>query len=196
MNVMNRLIVGRIANVDCQFQASGEPEEIDDQKPYGRVGRFLPDESVGFAFVDRACRDYVTPFLLAKIRLGGLLIIDNMNRYLPSPTVYLNSLSPTTAPSTLAWQQAAAALSGCRRTWTTSGVWDKVIFLKPRADPSRSDRVDLTCITMATTYQKIPRGMKATQPGKPRRCCPSLMTGISGPSRLWTSDAAPGEFLR
>jgi hypothetical protein len=75
-------------------------------------------------------RDYVTLFLLPKIRPGGMLVIDNVNRYLPSLTMSPASLRPPAAPATAAWEQAAAALARWRRIRTSSGVWDTAIFVK------------------------------------------------------------------
>ena len=40
-------------------------------------------EGIDFALIDGIYRDHVTLFLLPKIRLGGVLVIDNVNRYLP-----------------------------------------------------------------------------------------------------------------
>ena len=68
--------------------------------------------------------------LLPKIRLGGMLIIDNVNRYQPSLTMSPASPRPPAAPATAGWEQAAAALAGWRRIWTSSGVWDTAIFVK------------------------------------------------------------------
>jgi hypothetical protein len=56
----------------------------------------------------------VTLFLLPKIRPGGMLIIDNVNRYLPSLTMSPASLRPPAAPATVGWEQGC----GSRRVAT------------------------------------------------------------------------------
>jgi predicted O-methyltransferase YrrM len=119
-----------ITNVDYQCHPRDEPDATGDQSAYAQVAKLLDHESIDFALVDGLYRDYVTLFLLPKIRPGGVLVIDNVNRYLPSLTMSPNSRRPPTAPATAAWEQAAAALAGWRRIWTSSGVWDTAIFVK------------------------------------------------------------------
>jgi predicted O-methyltransferase YrrM len=119
-----------ITHVDYQCHPRDEPDATGDRSAYAQVAQFLGDESIDFALVDGLYRDYVTLFLLPKIRPGGMLIIDNVNRYLPSLTMSPASLLPPAAPATAAWEQAAAALAGWRRIWTSNGVWDTAIFVK------------------------------------------------------------------
>jgi predicted O-methyltransferase YrrM len=119
-----------ITHVDYQCHPRDEPDSAGDRSAYAQVAKVLGDESIDFALVDGLYRDYVTLFLLPKIRPGGLLIIDNVNRYLPSPTMSPASLRPQAAPASVAWEQAAAALAGWRRIWTSSGLCDTAIFVK------------------------------------------------------------------
>jgi predicted O-methyltransferase YrrM len=119
-----------IANVDYRCHPSDQPDEAGDQSSYARAARQLSNGSIDFALVDGAYRDHVTLLLLPKIKLGGMLIIDNVNRYLPSLTASPASLRPPQAPPTAAWKQVAADLNDWRRIWTTSGVWDTAIFMK------------------------------------------------------------------
>jgi predicted O-methyltransferase YrrM len=124
------LAVEGITHVDYQCHPRDEPDASGNRSAYARVAQFLGDESIDFALVDGLYRDYVTLFLLPKIRPGGMLIVDNVNRYLPSPTMSPASLRPPAAPATAGWGQATAALAGWRRIWTSSGVWDTAIFVK------------------------------------------------------------------
>ena len=128
--VLATLAAEGITHVDYQCHPPDEPDAPGDRSAYAQVAQFLGDESIDFALVDGLYRDYVTLFLLPKIRPGGMLIIDNVNRYLPSPTLSPASLRPPAAPATAGWEQAAAALAGWRRIWTSSGVWDTAIFVK------------------------------------------------------------------
>ena len=90
----------------------------------------MHDQSLDFALVDGVYRDNVALFLLPKIRSGGMLIIDNVNWYLPSLTTSPASLRLPAAPATAAWEQVAAELAGWRRIWTSNGVWDTAIFVR------------------------------------------------------------------
>jgi predicted O-methyltransferase YrrM len=119
-----------ITHVDYQLHPRDEPHATGDRSAYAQVATLLSDESIDFALVDGVYRDHVTLFLLPKIRPGGMLIIDNVNRYLPSLTASPASLRPPAAPATAAWEQAIAALANWRQIWTSNGVWDTAIFVK------------------------------------------------------------------
>jgi predicted O-methyltransferase YrrM len=126
-----------ITNVDYQCHPRDEPDATGDRSSYAKVAQLLGDESTDFALVDGLYRDYVTLFLLPKIRPGGMLVVDNVNRYLPSLTMSPVSLRPPAVPPTEAWERAAAALAGWRRIWTSSGVWDTAIFVKASGSRQR-----------------------------------------------------------
>jgi predicted O-methyltransferase YrrM len=128
--VSGALVAEGITHVDYQCHPRDEPDVTGDRSAYAQVAELLGDESIDFALVDGVYRDYVTLFLLPKIRPGGLLVIDNVNRYLPSLTMSPASLRPPAAPATAAWEQAAVDLSEWRQIWTSSGVWDTAIFVK------------------------------------------------------------------
>jgi predicted O-methyltransferase YrrM len=119
-----------IANVDYQHHPADEPEVAGDRSAYARIAASFEPDSLDFALVDGQYRDYVALFLLAKIRLGGMLIVDNVNWYLPSLTISPASLRPPAGPATTIWGQVADVLAGWRRIWTSNGVWDTAIFVK------------------------------------------------------------------
>jgi predicted O-methyltransferase YrrM len=130
-----------IARVDYQYHPSDKPDAPGDRSAYVRVAQCLNDESIDFALVDGLYRDYVTLFLLPKIKPGGMLIIDDAHRYLPSQSMSPLSLRPPAAPANAGWRQVAATLAGWRRIWTSNGVSDTAIFVKTPAgaggDPFR-----------------------------------------------------------
>lgn len=127
---MGALALEQIAHVDYQCHPPDEPEANGDRSAYVRAAQSLPAEGIDFALVDGVYRDYVTLFLLPKIKLGGMLVIDNANRYLPSSTMSPGSLPASAAPVTAAWKEAVTVLSGWRQIWTTNGIWDTAIFVK------------------------------------------------------------------
>jgi predicted O-methyltransferase YrrM len=122
-----------VTNVDYRCHPVDESCETGEASSYAQVARLLGDESIDFALVDGAYRDCVALFVLPKIKPGGLLIIDNVNWFLPSPTRSPNSRRPSQEPATAAWNQVATALADWRRLWTSSGVWDTAIFVKASA---------------------------------------------------------------
>jgi hypothetical protein len=127
---LSHAIGRRDYSCDYQCHPREEPDATGDRSSYAQVARLLCDESIDFVLVDGVYRDHVTLFLLPKIRPGGMLIIDNVNRYLPLLTASPGSLRPSAAPVTAAWEQGTAALTKWRRLWTSNGVWDTAIFVK------------------------------------------------------------------
>ena len=69
--------------------------------------------------------------VIEKIRPGGVLIIDNINRYLPSRSYSPESRSPAEGPKGAVWKDVADRMSGWRYIWTTSGIGDTALFFKP-----------------------------------------------------------------
>lgn len=124
------LIQQKITNVDYRCHPEDEGGKVGEVSDYAQVARLLRDQSMDFALVDGVYRDHVALFVLPKIRLGGMLVIDNVNWFLPSLTRSPNSRQPSQEPATAAWKQVAAELADWRRIWTSSGVWDTAIFVK------------------------------------------------------------------
>jgi len=85
-------------------------------------------ESLDFVLVDGLYRDECAIRSLEKIRVGGLLIIDNINWYVPSP-----SKSPGSRKEKYAspiWENLSELLKKWYCIWTTSGVTDTAIYVK------------------------------------------------------------------
>jgi hypothetical protein len=129
-----------VTNVDYQYHPRNEIDEAGGESEYAHVARFFADESIDVALVDGLYRDYVALNLLPKIRTGGMLIIDNVNRYLPSLTLSPNSLPPSAAPASEVWQRVSATLAGWRRIWTSDYVSDTAIFVRTASHTSTSHR--------------------------------------------------------
>ncbi len=86
-----------ITNVRYLCHLREEPDATGYRSTYAAVAQSLRDESIDVALVDGLYRDYVTLALLPKIRPGGLIVIDNVNRYLPSLTTSPGSIRPPAA---------------------------------------------------------------------------------------------------
>jgi SAM-dependent methyltransferase len=89
------------------------------------------EASLDFCLIDGDCRDVCARLALKKLRPGGILIIDNVNRHLPSNSAAPASRSLSDGPDGVIWEEVERALRAWRRLWTSSGVTDTAIFFKP-----------------------------------------------------------------
>jgi hypothetical protein len=118
------------SNVTYLFRPQ-KPGENPLQSDYVREAYKIADSSLDFALVDGIYRDACVCALLNKIAPGGLLIIDNINLYLPSTSRCPNSVHPDKPPVTPLWGQVYDRLKQWRCIWTSNGVSDTAIFFKP-----------------------------------------------------------------
>jgi predicted O-methyltransferase YrrM len=68
-----------IGNVDYILAPEDQPMECGGDSAYARTALSFPDGSLDFALVDGHYRDYSAKFILPKLKLGGMLIVDNVN---------------------------------------------------------------------------------------------------------------------
>ncbi len=120
-----------LSNVDYILAPVEGPNELGDTSEYARVALTFADQSLDFVLVDGAYRDFTVKFALPKIKPGGLLIIDNINWYLPSDTRAPHSRTPSLGPQGQIWAELAEEFSRWRSIWTSSGVWDTAMWIKP-----------------------------------------------------------------
>jgi predicted O-methyltransferase YrrM len=120
-----------LGNVDYKLVPGDQPLERGGDSRYARTALAFPDDSLDFALIDGHYRDYTAKFVLPKIKPGGVLIIDNANLCLPCQSKSPNSRTALLGPATAAWAEVWEELAGWRSIWTSSGVWDTAIFMKP-----------------------------------------------------------------
>jgi len=100
------------------------------KKRYVGIADNFPDRSLDFVLIDGLLRDECALKVLGKIKLGGILIIDNINWYLPSYSIAPNSKTIEDGPASKNWKLLAEFLKHWRCLWTSSGVTDTAIYLK------------------------------------------------------------------
>lgn len=92
----------------------------------------LQDCSVDFCLVDGLFRDECALTAIEKLKSGSLLVIDNVNRYLPNDeTLSPNSRCVQTGCASKTWEKFTELTLQWRYIWTTNGVTDTGIWLKP-----------------------------------------------------------------
>jgi SAM-dependent methyltransferase len=119
-----------IGNVDYHL-APREPEGAPGTPAYVRLVDEIADRELDFALVDGIYRDRCVLAAIPKLRPGGLLVIDNVNRYLPSKTRAPHSRTLADGPDGPGWQQVAEQIKGWKVFWTSNGVFDTAIYFKP-----------------------------------------------------------------
>jgi len=103
--------------------------------------RAIPDESLDYALVDMAPRSCLCAAVIGKLKPGGILVLDNANRYIPPPVDLRPSpvssvVSPlgfpgSGMPENRCMPAFLSATSAWRRIWTTDGVSSTLLFFKP-----------------------------------------------------------------
>ena len=92
-----------------------------------------PDGTLDFALIDglHESRGACAARALAKIRPGGLVIVDDVNRYLPSRSRAPNSLPAEAPPFDTRWTAFAERVASWPVVWTSDGVRDTAIWTRP-----------------------------------------------------------------
>jgi len=99
---------------------------------YVRVASEFADESLDFCLVDGMARDHCALRVLDKLRLGGILVIDNVNWYLPRHprSRAPGSRSMSEGPATREWAEVSERLRAWRGIWTTDGITDTALWIR------------------------------------------------------------------
>jgi SAM-dependent methyltransferase len=117
-----------ISNVDHRL-ITGRGSE--DPAGYASVADNFAEDSLDFVLVDGIYRDSCAMATLSKLRPGGLLVIDDAHRYLPSRSIAPYARSLAQGPATPLWATFLADVHTWRCLWTSKGVSDTVLYIKP-----------------------------------------------------------------
>ena len=131
-SVNNLIVQQELKNVDYVLREQTGNGPSDAEEYSQGILRDIDDESLDFALVDGIFRDHCALAVLGKLKPGGLLVIDDSHRYIPS-----NSRSPFAIPCrgpcpTSRWGRFLAETRGWRRVWFSDGIHDDALFFKPR----------------------------------------------------------------
>lgn len=127
-----------ITNVDYRLCLC-EPEQVETPEwiaamfasDYVRVVDAFGPRSLDFALVDGMYRSACALAVIPRLRSGALLIVDNVNWFLPSKSRAPSSRGVTDSPLSPTWVEFASAVSGWELTWTENGVADTAIWRAP-----------------------------------------------------------------
>ncbi len=114
-----------------QHVSNVEYSRVELGKPYVDFVRAQTDRSFDFILVDGPERDQCAVACVSKLKPGGILIVDNVNLYLPHDTKSPFSRGEGNTAATPIWAEFAELVRKWRFIWTSNGVTDTAIWIKP-----------------------------------------------------------------
>lgn len=120
-------------HVDYHLCEDGSSEGSDTS--YVHIAEQMKPKSLDFCLIDGVARDHCALASLDKLKPGGILIIDNVNWYIPKaqPSFSPNSRSLQQGYASEVWQTVGDQLRNWRGIWTSNGVTDTAFWVKPPA---------------------------------------------------------------
>jgi len=122
--VSHNIMKNGLLNVDCFL--------CKDENEYAK-GRDVPPESLDFILIDGIARDQCAVTAISLLKPGGMLIVDNSNWYLPGMSRAPHSRRPPQGAASQTWELFLREVKGWHSIWTTNGVWDTTLWIKPYA---------------------------------------------------------------
>jgi predicted O-methyltransferase YrrM len=110
-----------LENVDLRFATGDDYVDV--------AGEFA-DRSLDFCLVDGALRDRCAMRAVPKIAPAGILVIDDVHRYLPHPSVASLPVA-TLRPATPVWADVWETIGIWRSLWLNDGFTATAIFFRP-----------------------------------------------------------------
>ena len=131
--VRARLLQLGLTNVDYRYipthSAHGDEDHMGSPAYVERAVAGLGPDSLDYVLVDGAHRAECAWRAVDLIRPGGLLILDNAERYLPFPS---RSPERLRHPPNACWRRFQERIAAWRLIWTSSGVTDTALWLRAR----------------------------------------------------------------
>lgn len=118
-----------LKHIECGLREQDEPPG----HPYADCVTEVPEESLDFALVDGRIRLRCMKAVLPRLKRGGLLILDNANRYIPNrfASSHTTMHEPRDAPRSDGWAELIKSLEHWRWLNASDGVWDTRFWVKP-----------------------------------------------------------------
>lgn len=119
--------------VDLHLIAIDKASPATRAAPYVAVAAAIAEESLDFCLVDGDLRDLCAEAALPLLKPGGVLIIDNVERYIPraDKSTAPAARGPDDGFESPLWQTVWGAIGSWRCVWTSNGVTDTAFWVKP-----------------------------------------------------------------
>ena len=129
--ISSKIAEKRLSNISYLLH----PKQVDSvpasHSDYVLVTQSIPPASLDVVLVDGIYRAQCVLQSLHLMVGGGILVIDNVNRYLPSCSIAPNSRSMEAGPVDDEWRQVLDLIGNWRFFWTSNGVSDTAFYFKP-----------------------------------------------------------------
>lgn len=127
------IVQNKIQDLPVEYLLCQDGADNSENSEYVAVAQKCSSSSLDFCLVDGVARDYCALACLDKIKSGGILIIDNVERYIPrkQKTFSPNSRDINDGYASEMWEQVGKELQQWRCIWTTNGVTDTAFWVKP-----------------------------------------------------------------
>jgi predicted O-methyltransferase YrrM len=118
-------------NVDLHLCPDGSDEQA--RNSYVNVIEGLKPSSLDYCLIDGVSRGHCALAAIPKLKPGGLMIVDNVNWYVPRnpPSQAPNSITSGSDEFTTEWKLFQRITADWRCIWTSNGVWDTAFWFKP-----------------------------------------------------------------
>ena len=130
-NLCSKIKERDIHNVTYHFCKLNETEKTSQESDYVQITKSFNEGSLDFILVDGRLRDICSNSALDKLHPGGILVIDNINRNLPSNFISPSSIPTNGPPKSDEWARSQCQIRDWRYIWTSNRVWYTAIWFKP-----------------------------------------------------------------
>ena len=101
------------------------------ENDYSKYVSDIQDSSIDFCLNDGLERDIISANIISKIKPGGFILIDDVERYLPK--------KDTTSPSkgcckTKLWEEFDLKTKNWERKYFSDGITDQIFLFKPKTN--------------------------------------------------------------
>ena len=105
----------------------------DDLQPYVMFINTIPEASLDFALIDGHLRFQCMQLVISKIKPGGLLILDDAQRFVPNAIMdnHSTSINKCDIFPDSEWKTLIGSLDSWRSIHTSDGVTDTRFWVKP-----------------------------------------------------------------
>lgn len=100
------------------------------ESPYYKVINTIKDNTLDFVIIDGKHRGYLSLAAIHKLKAGGLLIVDDIERCVPYKTFAPHSIYGQPEKFLKEWIQFVDEIEPWRKIMTSNGVSDTIIYIK------------------------------------------------------------------